>query len=356
MKKTLRRFFGVSILIVLMSPFAHSSPPAYLMRSVYREVNRIKIPGALYFTPAASTGSVAAFACVSKIKPTPQEIAEEQKRINTIIDGTIKDTYGSWDNYEKALRRESTQAAESYEKQAPLWTKRLMPPTLIKETVPLLMKGALMFAKAHPEMQEEPIGKVGETGVVLIHSGGRFAKIKLGINQPVESLSFSPDGKTLAVLSDLSFEDKSGVLHVLGRISVISIPLHKVIKTWILNNITDEIKFSPNGSYLTFLVESPKNWKKSEIAFIDTHSWRLTPKLISFCSLNMSGDFYGKNYHVPHCKFSFDGKTIALLLNDKSIGLYDVESLQSTFKIRGGGGAFAFSRNRPFLFDDNGRL
>lgn len=45
-----------------------------------------KIPGAFYFTPAASSKEFAIFGYMSKINPTPEEIELEKQRINKIID------------------------------------------------------------------------------------------------------------------------------------------------------------------------------------------------------------------------------------------------------------------------------
>ncbi len=344
------------LLLVCAPQVSARNYPSYLLHNVFSKAGYVKASGKFFFIPSAVGEKSVAFGFVSKIKPTQEEIVREKARIKRIIDGMIKDEFGSWENYDKEMKKEAGEASQVYGRKAPFWAKILMPPVFVMEVVPLILKGALLYAEVHPEAQKFPIGNLGKTGVLLLNGDKKVVQILLGINQPVESLSFSPDGKYLAVLSDMSFEDKDGKLHIIGKISIIDTAMEKVIKEWIFKNAADEISFSPDGRYLTFLARKQKDWKKVQIVFIDTKEWKLMPKMLCFSSIYISGNISGKNYSVPNYLFSPNGKNIAILLNDKSIGIYDTNSLKPVFTIKGGGGAYAFAHRKPYLFDDNGRL
>ena len=355
MRATVSLIIGMVLLpLFCVSQVSARSHPPYTLHNVFSKSGCVNVSGKFFFTPSAAGEKEAAFGFVSKIKPTQEEIDREKARIKRIIDGTIKDEFGSWENYNKEMKKEVGEAVKTYGKEAPSWAKILMPPALIKEAIPLIFKGALLYAEAHPEAQKFPIGNLGKTGVLLLDK--KAVQIPLGINQPVESLPFSPDGKYLAVLSDMSFEDEGGKFHIIGKISIIDTSTKKVVKEWIFKGATDEIAFSPDGRYLTFLARKQKDWKKVRIIFIDTKEWKLMSKMLHFSSRIISGNMYGKSYSVPNYLFSPDGKNIAVLFNDGSIGIYETNSLRQVFIIKGGGGTYAFAHRKPYLFDDNGRL
>ncbi|BDY12844.1 WD40 repeat domain-containing protein [Hydrogenimonas cancrithermarum] len=322
----------------------------------FEQTRQIQIPGTYYFTPARSGGEWAAFGYVSKVEPTPEELEAHEKRMRTIIDEGIRREYGSWEKYEKAMREAGRKAAAREESGAPSWVKRLMPPAVVQEAVPLFLKGALTYAKSHPEASKEPIGNLGETGVILVSGRGEWRKVALGIDQPVLSLDFSPDGRELAVLTDLSVEDSKGRYHPVGRIDVLAVPSGKRLYSAIFANAVDEVCFTSDGESLTFLVENPKKWNQKALRFIDRKTWRLEKRTLLFDSRDSSGEAFGKSYRVPHYRFSPNGERVALLLKDGGIGLFDTKSLRPVFEIEGGGGAFVFAHTRPWLFDDNGRL
>ena len=199
--------------------------PLLTWANIFELYTTEKIPGAFYFTPAASSKDFAIFGYMSKITPANRELEAEKKRINKIIDESIKEGYGSWENFEREMQKAGEKAAKKEKKEAPRWLKHLLPSSLIKETVPILLKGALLYVKTHPEASREPIGNVGETGIIIVDGWGNVTKIPLGINAPVESIAISHNGRMAAVLTDMSFEDKSGHLHILGEISIIDLNL-----------------------------------------------------------------------------------------------------------------------------------
>ncbi|WP_353661710.1 hypothetical protein [Hydrogenimonas sp. SS33] len=318
---------------------------------------RVWLPGAYFFTPALSGPHYAAFGYVGKAKPTPAEIEAERKRIRAIIDGSIRREYGSWENYEKAMRRAGESAAEAESREASAWIRKLMPPSLVKETVPLLLKGALMWVMAHPEGQSEPFGNLGKTGVMLLDETGRATQIPIGIDQPVVSMDFSPDGRWLAVLSDMSSEEENGRVRVAGRISVIDLSKREVVREWVLANAADQIRFSPDSRRLGFLVVKPGDPGEKALRFIDTARWKMTKEVVTFSSIRHGGKGFRKERHSPYFLFlPPKGKKVALLLRGNSIGCREVSKNKPLFTIRGGGGAFAVARTHPWLFDDNGRL
>ena len=316
-----------------------------------------KIPGKFYFTPAASSSEFALFGYMSKITPTPKEIEAEKKRITTIIDEGIKKEYGSWKNFEKVIRKAGKETSREMQKETPGLFKTLMPPSLVKEAVPLLLKGALLFAKAHPEAMREPVGNVGETGVIVVDSWGGVTKIPLGLNVPVTSIDISPDGWKAAVLTDMSFEDKAGQLHVLGEISLIDLRAKKRTRSWVFANLAGHVAFVPTvANLLAFTCYTDmRDFGKQELVFLDLKSGQLRGKYRFPIIGSGSASIHGRNVHYPGFKFAHDKPIVALYTK----GIYELRNIitgEKLFKVKTNSHILAFSHSHPWLFTGLGEL
>lgn len=314
-----------------------------------------KIPGAFYFTPSASSMEFALFGYMSKITPTPEEIEAEKKRINAIIDKSIKKEYGSWENLEKEMREAGKETAQKESKEAPSWVNSLLPPSLMEEAVPLLMKGALLYSKAHPEAMREPVGNVGETGVIVVDPWGDVAKIPLGINTPVVSIDISPDGWTAAVLTDMSFEDENGRLHPLGEISLLDLRSKKRTYSRIFANLAEHVAFVPGLNLLSFeYYTDMKDFGKKEVRFIDLKSKQVTK--IHFRTYgNGSTSIYGKKVHYPNVIFA-PNQPIVALYDNGFFEIYDILTGRKLLKVLNNGFKLAFAHRHPWVFTGIGEL
>jgi len=311
----------------------------------------IAIEGRYYFTPALGSDEVAAFGYISKVRPTKEEIEKERAFLKKLIEEGVRREYGSWEEYERTIKKAAKEATEG----APAWQKVLMPPTLVEEAAPLLMRGLVETAIAHPELSTEPLGSVGRCGVVLLDEKGDYRTIPLGMNMPVVWLSFSPDGRYLAVLSDASVEGADKRLRVAGRIDVIDVAKRRPVQSYLFANAVDQIDFSPDGRYLAFMVQDPKKWSKRALRFIDTATWRVTEKIVPFETLIISGsEPEGKNYRRPYFRFTKDGD-LCLRMRDRSIECRRFADGRRFFATKGGGGYFDLSSRRPRLVDEMGR-
>jgi len=311
----------------------------------------VTIEGKYYFTPALANERVAIFGYISKFKPTKKEIEEQRKLLKRLIDEGIEREYGGWNGYEKALKKSAKEATKG----APDWLKHTLPPKVVEEAAPLLMKGALWYAMSHPELSAEPLGNVGECGVVILHEDGRYHTIKLGIDQPVVWIAFSPDGRYAAVLSDASVEKDR--LYVFGKIDIISLDNERIVKSYLLANVADQIRFTPDGRYLAFMVQNPKKWSQKALRFIDLRSFNITSKTIPFEAGTISHSIHvGKNYKEPIFLFSYDSRVVCM--RDRGYGLTCrlLDSKRKIYEDRGGGLSFDLSPSLPYLFNDKGEL
>ena len=318
-----------------------------------------KIPGAFYFTPAAFSKEFALFGYASKITPTPEELEAEKKRINKIIDESVKQGYGSWENFEKEMRKAGEKATKKEEKEAPAWLKYLLPPSLIKEAAPLLMKGALLYVKAHPEASREPIGNVGETGIIIVSRWGNVTKIPLGINAPVESIAVSPDGKMAAVLTDMSFEDKNGRLHILGEISLIDLRWKEKIYSRIFANLAGHIAFVPGTNWLAFDYHTDMHdFGKQDVRFFDIKTKRILK--YNFHTLgNGSGSIHGKDIDYPNFILDRDpinGHPLIATYNRGYFEIYKIMTGKRLLKVLSNGHTLAFAHKHPWVFSGVGEF
>ncbi|HHD77400.1 MAG TPA: WD40 repeat domain-containing protein [Campylobacteraceae bacterium] len=321
---------------------------------VYRLEKVIKFPGTYYFTPMTVCDRFGAFGYISKTKPTPQEVAAEKKRISRIIEGTIRREYGTLANWEMANKKIAGQTAAAMKQGMPAWVKSILPPELVQEALPLLLKGALLYA-VHSGDSTEPYGNLGETGIVLVDSSGQADKIRLGLDEAVVSLDFSPDGRRLAVLTDLGYEDRSGRYHAAGRISLVDTAAHRVIRQWVFANAVHEVKFTPDGKALTFLMRNPKKWREKAIRFIDIDSGKMLPKSLLFHCADATGDFYGMKRRALCYTFAPDFNTLVIRQGGK-LGFYDAKTLGKRFETAGSGTFISFAHHAPLLFEESGRL
>lgn len=359
MKKTLF-FLVISFFLFSLLLWA----PLLLWANVYELYTVKKIPGAFYFTPAVSSKEYAIFGYVSKITPTPEELEAERKRINAIIDGAVKEGYGSWENFEKEMEKAGEGAAQKESKEAPSWVKSLLPPSLIKNAVPLLMKGALLYAKTHPEASTEPIGNVGETGIVIVDEWGNVTKIPLGLNAPVSSIAVSPDGKMAAVLTDMSFEDEKGYLHVLGEISFIDLTTKTRIYSRIFANLAGHIAFVPGTPVDTYWLAfdyytDMKDFGKKDVRIFDFK----TKEILKYCYHtygNASASIFGKRVSYPNFIFGLDPAVphmpIIALYQNGFFELYDVMTGKKLVKVLTNGHTLVFANHHPWVFTGIGEL
>lgn len=319
-----------------------------------------EIPGAFYFTPAMSSKEFALFGYMSKITPTAEEVEAEKKRINTIIDESVKEGYGSWENFEKEMQKAGEKATQKEKEEAPAWLKCLLPPSLSKEVVPLLMKGALLHVKAHSEASRGPIGNVGETGIIIVDRWGNVTKIPLGINEPVESIAVSPDGRMAAILTDMSFEEKSGRLHVLGEIAIIDLSSKRRIYSRIFSNLAGHVAFVPGSDWLAFDYYTDMNdFGKKDVRLFDLETKQIL-KYQFHTYGNSSSSIHGKN--VDHRNFMFGlyptspSRPIVALYNKGLFEIDDVMTGKELLKVLSNGHTLAFAHSHPWVFTGVGEF
>lgn len=321
----------------------------------YKLEHMIKVGGSYFFTPAAGSATMAAFGYVGKVRPTPREIEAERKRIRAVIENGIVREYGSWENYKKQMEQVGKSVAHHAEKKKFDWAKKLMPPSLIEKAIPALLGGALISAMAHPENQSRPFGNLGETGVVLVDAKGKVHKVPLGIDQPVRSLAFSPGGRYLAALSDLGGKKKRGRRQIAGRLSVIDPKSRKVLHEWILAYAVGEVRFSPDGRRLGFLLQDPDEPSRKALRFIDTRNWRIEPRVFLFDSFDSRGIHFGKAYQNTHFRFCCGGKAVALATR-RGIECRRISDGGVLYRMSGRLESFATASKHPWIFDAQGRL
>jgi hypothetical protein len=314
----------------------------------------LKIPGALFFEPAASGSGHAAFGYLSKAVPTPEEVAAQRKRLQAIVDEGLKREYGGPAGYEEAMKKAGEEAARSAA-DAPGWARVLMPPSLVEKAVPLLMKGALRYLTAHPAAATTPIGHVGETGVVLLDEAGGRRKIPLGLDAPVADLEFSADGTLLAVLSDMGYEDGTGRLHDVGRIDLIDAKTGEVRLSRIFANAVEELHLSPDGRTLAFLVQNPKNRDERAVRFLDTGSGRLLARILHPVAPPHSGLYRGVKIRFDTFGYTRRGDAL-WTARSGGIALFDAATLRPLFQTTGERRCLATAASAPRLFDAAGNL
>ncbi len=324
-----------------------------VLREVFISETYIKIPSKFYFTPVVKGKGAVAFAYISKVEPTEEELKAERERLRKIIDEGIKREYGSYENYEKEMEKVGKKTQEEFNKKAPPKLRDLMPPSLFAKGVPLLMKGILLFARNLPFVSS-PTGNLGETGVVILRQDLKPVVIKLGINEPVEVMDFSPDGKYLAVLSDLSYEDDKK-FHVVGKISVIELEKNAIVLQTVLANIQDRLWFAPDGKYLTFLsYRLGKSERK--IYFMRTGTWKIEPRPFTYRGGTSSLSVYGRTIHWPSYQFSPDGKLMIYRGIHYNLHVLSYPELKELFTIPGVAARYYFSPDGRYLIDEKGRL
>ena len=314
-----------------------------------------KIPGTYYYTPSASSKEFAVFGYVSKITPTPSEIEAEKRRISAIIDESVRTNYGSWQNMDRAFKKEGHKTLDEIEAKAPSWLRYLLPPTLIKETVPLFIKGALLYAKAHPEAMREPVGNVGETGILVVDKGGSVSKIPLGINAPVVSISISKNARLAAVLTDMGVEDEKGRLHPLGEISIIDLDIKKRVRSWIFANIAQRVAFTPLPNVIGFdCYKDMKDLSKRQLCFLNLKDGNLLKYRFDFCA-GGSGDIFGKTIHYDGFIFHPREPVVALYNGKAQYEIWKISTKERIFRVRSGH-PFVFASVHPWAFTSLGQL
>ncbi len=314
-----------------------------------------KIPGTYYYTPSASSKEFAVFGYVSKITPAPSEIEAERRRISAIIDETVKKSYGSWQNMNMALKNGGHNTFDEIRAKASSWLQYLLPPTLIKETVPLFIKGALLYAKTRPEVMREPVGNVGETGVVVVDKGGRVSNIPLGINAPVVSISISKDARLAAVLTDMSVEDEKGRLHPLGEISILNLDTKKRVRSWIFANIAQKVAFTPLPNVIALdCYKDKKDLSKRQLFFLNLKDGSLLKYRFDFCAGGL-GDILGKTFHYDGFIFHPREPVVALYNGKAKYEIWKILTSERIFRVRSGH-PFVFASMHPWAFTSLGQL
>lgn len=345
---------GIVTLLVILSIGAIPIKGWAQNNNVFAPYATKKIPNTFYFTPAVSSKEFAIFGYMSKITPTPDELKAEKERINKIIDESIKGGYGSWGNFEKEMREAGKQTAQKERREAPSWLKSLLPPSLIKEAVPLLMKGALLYVKTHPEAMREPVGNVGETGVIVVDKWGNVTKVPLGINAPVESISISSDRKIAAVLTDMSYVDRKGHLHPVGEISFIDLKTKRRTYSKIFANLAGHIAFVPRTNWLAFdYYTDMKNFGKQDVIKFFDFKRKKVLKYKFHTPGNGSASVFGKNINYPGFQFGFDPKShtpIIALYNKGNFEIYNVITGKKLLKVLTNGHTLTFAHKHPWVF------
>ena len=320
------------------------------------ELQDVKRPtGIYYFTPALGNEEFTAFGYVSKVRPTREEVEEQKRELEAIIEGGIKREYGSWENYRKQMEKVGKEAAKEA-KSAPEWAKVLMPPAVVQKAVPLLLEGALRYAISHPEAAAEPVGNVGECGILLFQ-GESYKKIPLGINMPVVWMSYAPNGKFLAILSDASVQ-KRGRYVTMGKIDILELAKARVVKSYLLANVVDQLEFTPDGKRIAFLVQNPKKWSQKVMRFIEVGSWKISKDIVALGKVQSEDSFryhFGKNHANRGFVFSADGKLVCVRKYG-SFGCYDLKSAKQQLFVKGGGDSIDASPDEMKLIDAFGRM
>ncbi|SMC18743.1 hypothetical protein SAMN02746041_00516 [Desulfacinum hydrothermale DSM 13146] len=344
MKKTL--FFVTAGLLLI---------PSLCRANVFELFASHKEPGAFYFTPAATSKECALFGYMSKITPTAQEIDEEKRRIHAIIDEAVRNGYGNWGNFEKAMRDAGEQSGQDVRKEAPPWVRSLTPSSLIKEAVPFLMKGSLSYAKAHAEATRDPVGSVGETGVIMVDPWGGVAKVPLGMNAPVVSIDISPSGWMAAVLTDMSFEDENGRLHPLGEISLIDLRSKTRTYSWIFANLAERVAFVPGANMLAFDCYADMNdLSKREVRFIHLKNRQVTKHHFRLTASG-SGLIFGKKVRYPNF-IPAPTEPIVAFYTQGMFDLCDILTGQTLLKLTTNSHVLAFAHRHPWVFTGIGEL
>ncbi len=314
-----------------------------------------KAKGAIYFTPATSSSTYAVFGYVSKVVPSRDEIRKEGDRIRSIVNKCIDDVGKNQGNLLKQFNMAGEEAAKVISKESPAWLKVLLPPTLVKETVPLLLKGAMLYVKAHPEASREPLGNVGETGVIIVNPWGEITKVPLGINAPVLCIDIAKDGERAVVLTDMSFEDKDENLHLLGEISLIDLVDKKRVRSWIFANLGDSVRFVPGTDMIAFdCYADLRNFAKREVRFIDLKSGKIAKYQYQFKN-HGSGIVFGKKIHYSGFVVS-DYEPVIGLYQGAAYEIRNILTGNLLFRVKSGGYFLCFSEKHPWLFTDLGKI
>ncbi|BCD67358.1 hypothetical protein NitYY0918_C0243 [Nitratiruptor sp. YY09-18] len=328
--------------------------PLFAKDQVFYLVSSVQVPNAYYFTPLAIHNGKAAFGYISKIKPTRDEVEKQRERIRQIIQANIEKEYGSMQRWEEENKKIAKESAKQLQKNAPTWLQHLFPPSLVKEAVPFLLKGALFFAM-HTKTASEPYGNLGECGVIIFD--GKLKKIKIGIDEPVIALDFSPDGKYLGVMSDLSYEDSKGRYHAVARITLIDAHSYKIIHQWIFANAVDQLAFDAFGRVL-FIVHNPAKWNEKALRFIDIVTKRLLPQYIPFyCG---SGSmWYGSVKKIKPCFCLSPKRDLLLLRNGDQVVFYNLKDLKKYGELNNEAYSslyVKFAHVHPWLAKNNGEI
>ena len=320
-----------------------------------REEVNIRFPEILYeskesyfFRPGVSNSEYVVFGYLGKVKPTPQEVEEQRKRLQTIIKDSIEQEYGSWENYQKVTQRLGEKAAKKIEQEAPAWAQAILPPSIVKKAVPLLLQGALSFAM-YSGMSSEPIGNVGKTGIIVIDKNGRVRRIQLAINEPVEYIELHPTKPLAVVLCDASYEENYRY-HVVGHILLVDLQKGIVQKEWIFANATDQVGFTPDDK-IAFIVQNPKKWSERALRFIDMQSGKLLQKSLYPMS---KGSYIEKRGVLFFPKRFGFWHNLLIVAAPKGWDIYRYPSLKRIGHIFSGKQFLALAKSHPWLFNDIG--
>ncbi len=325
-----------------------------LLREVYSLQKYLKFEGKFYFTPMAEGPQALAFGYVSKVKPTEEELKAARERLKRIVDEGIRRQYGSYERYYKEMERVGEEAGEKYRREAPAIIRDIMPPSLIKEAVPFFMKAMVLMVRNLPYVST-PIGNFGETGVVILKDDLSLKVISLGINEPVEDLEFSPDGRLLGVLSDMSYEDEKGKLHILGKVSLVEVETGKVLAQWIFREVRRELHFTPDGK-LALLYYPLDGKRQRKIFFINLETLKIEDQALPLNFFNGEGKMEGISFKEPIMKFSPGGKYLTVMLSEGILQVFSYPGLKPLFKIKAGYGPWFFSPEGKYLLTSAGEL
>jgi len=125
----------------------------------------------------------------------------------------------------------------------------------------------------------------------------------------------------------------------------------------IFANACDEVRFSPDGRRLAFLLRDPDAWERMAVRFIDLRSRRLEKGAILFEGIGLGGSLYGRKMKRPHFRFLDGGRLVALYsAPDKNIRCFDARTLERRTVPKGCAPPFAAAKAHPWIFDARGRL